>query len=149
MIADLFLAMTEYPFFRRIVWKPIYEQLALRFDNNDWHFMNYGYCPSAAEKPILLDEEDEIHRFPLQLYYYLASRVPVKDKTVLEVGSGRGGGAAGIHKYLQPLSITGIDIARNAVNFASGSMVKKESSFSREMQKIFPTKRPPSILLSM
>ena len=62
MLAKLFLGLTDYPIFRRIMWKPIYEWLARKFDFNDWHFMNYGYSPFEHEKRLKLNPEDEIHR---------------------------------------------------------------------------------------
>ena len=39
-----------------------------------------------------------------------------KIKNVLEIGSGRGGGAAYIAKYLQPEFVTGIDISEDAIS---------------------------------
>ena len=71
MIAKLFLSLTDYPVFRRIMWKPIYEWLAKRFNYTEWHFMNYGYSPFEYEKKLRLNSEDEIHRYAIQLYHYL------------------------------------------------------------------------------
>jgi ubiquinone/menaquinone biosynthesis C-methylase UbiE len=119
MIAPLFLKLTEYPAFRRIIWKPVYETMAKNFKDSDWHFMNYGYVPFAWEKALTLREEDEINRYPLQLYHYLASLIDVSGTEMLEVGSGRGGGASYINKYLKPKQITGLDIAYNAVKLAN------------------------------
>jgi ubiquinone/menaquinone biosynthesis C-methylase UbiE len=117
MIAKAFLSLTEYPAFRRIIWKPVYENLARFFKISDWHFMNYGYAPSSSEQ-ISLQPKDEINRYPIQLYHFLAQKTTIKDKHVLEVGSGRGGGASYICRYLQPASMTGMDIARNAIRLA-------------------------------
>src|SRR5205809_2017401 len=119
MIAKLFLELTDYPAFRRIIWKPIYEVLAKKIKVENWYFMNYGYTPFAYEKPLMLEQKDEINRYPLQLYHYLASTVEVSQKEMLEVGSGRGGGASYIDKYLKPKAITGLDIAHNAVKLAN------------------------------
>src|SRR5438874_451954 len=115
MIAQLFLKLTDYPAFRRIIWKPIYEILAKKFKTADWHFMNYGYVPFEFEEPLQLQDKDEINRYSLQLYHYLASFVDIKGSEMLEVGSGRGGGAKYISEYLKPTKITGLDIAHNAV----------------------------------
>jgi len=124
MIANLFMSLTDYPFFRRLVWRPIYEQLAKRFDIKDWYFMNYGYAPSEKEQHLHLEDKDEPNRYPLQLYYYLAAKVPVKNLKMLEVGSGRGGGSSAIKKYLAPADMTGLDIASNAVKFANKTLSK-------------------------
>lgn len=119
MLSWLFLELTEYAWFRRLVWKPIYEYLAKKYPVSKWHFMNYGYIPSEQENRLELPQEAEYHRYPLQLYHYLAIKVPVKGKDLLEVGSGRGGGAYYIARYLQPNSMTGMDLARNAVDLCN------------------------------
>ena len=118
MIAKIFLELTDYSFFRRIIWKPIYETLAKKFKSEDWHFMNYGYVPFDQENFLNLEENDEINRYPLQLYHYLASKIQLEGLDVLEVGSGRGGGCNYIKKYLNPRKVTGLDIANNAVKFS-------------------------------
>lgn len=118
MIAKMFLELTEYPLFRRIMWKPIYQWLARRFDHTEWHFMNYGYSPFEYERKLKLNPEDEINRYAIQLYHYLASKVKIDGMDVLEIGSGRGGGCNYIKRYFNPRKITGLDIATNAVNFS-------------------------------
>ena len=119
MIAKLFLSLTDYPFFRRIIWKPLYETLAKSIKASDWQFMNYGYAPFEYEKTLTLGPEYEINRYPLQLYHYLATKVEVSQKEMLEVGCGRGGGAAYIGNCLKPKTFTGVDIAHNAVKLAN------------------------------
>lgn len=119
MIAKLFLDLTDYPAFRRIIWKPVYETIAKKFKVADWQFMNYGYSPHSHELPLSLHPEDEVNRYSIQLYHYLVSVLEVPGKEILEVGSGRGGGANYIHKYLKPGKITGMDIAHNAVKLAN------------------------------
>ena len=119
MIARLFLDLTDYPAFRRIIWKPVYETIAKKFKVADWQFMNYGYTPNAYELPLSLQPEDEVNRYSIQLYHYLVSILEVPGKEILEVGSGRGGGANYINKYLKPGKITGLDIAHNAVKLAN------------------------------
>jgi hypothetical protein len=100
MIAQSFLKLTDYPSFRRMIWKPLYEILAKKIKIPDWQFMNYGYVPSSSERTLELHPEDEINRYPLQLYHYLVSVVHVIGSEILEVGSGRGGGANYIKRYL-------------------------------------------------
>ncbi len=119
MITRLFLKLTGYPAFRRLLWKPIYELLAKKFRSKEWSLMNYGYAPSDGEPLLALNDEDEINRYPIQLYHYLAAKVNIEGLDVLEVGSGRGGGAAYLNQYLRPKQIIGLDIAVNAVKLAS------------------------------
>ena len=121
MIADIFLSLTDYPFFRRLIWKPIYETLAKRFQIDDWYFMNYGYMPFEHEPVLELHQQDEINRYPIQLYHYLAAKIPLNGLEVLEVGSGRGGGASYIKKYHSLHKMVGMDIAHNAVKLSQKS----------------------------
>jgi ubiquinone/menaquinone biosynthesis C-methylase UbiE len=118
MIGKIFLSLTDYPFFRRIIWKPIYEILAKKFQVRDWCFMNYGYTPSINESSLELNERDEINRYPIQLYHYLASKINLEGLEILEVGSGRGGGAEYIKRYHSPHKMIGMDIAFNAVKLS-------------------------------
>ncbi len=64
MISRLFLKLTDYPAFRRLLRKPIYELLAKRFKVKDWSFMNYGYASLGNKHDLHLFPEDEINRYP-------------------------------------------------------------------------------------
>lgn len=119
MLANIFLELTEYPAFRRIIWRPVYEIIAKKFEIADWQFMNYGYVPCEFESPLKLAPEDEVNRYSIQLYHYLVTTTEVQGKEILEVGSGRGGGANYIFNYLKPRKFTGLDIASNAVKLAN------------------------------
>jgi ubiquinone/menaquinone biosynthesis C-methylase UbiE len=119
MLSWIFLELTEYPWFRRLVWKPIYEYLAKKYPVTNWHFMNYGYTPSPDEAPLELPPSEEYNRYPVQLYHFLAIKAPVKGQDVLEIGSGRGGGSKHIAKNLDPNSMTGMDLAQNAVDLCN------------------------------
>ena len=79
--------------------------------------MNFGYHDPAH--PIDLSKEDEKNRFSLQLYHQMVSRIEVSGKTICEIGSGRGGGLAYIHKRFKPARSTGIDLNQGAVNFCN------------------------------
>ncbi|MEL6538568.1 MAG: methyltransferase domain-containing protein, partial [Bacteroidota bacterium] len=50
-----------------------------------------------------------------------ASQVQVENQDILEVGSGRGGGANFIYKHLKPASMTGLDLADKAVVFSNSN----------------------------
>ena len=141
MIAWLFMELTDYPFFRRLVWRHIYEQLAKRLKIKDWFFMNYGYAPFEYEASVTLDQADEVNRYPLQLYYYLAAKVNTGNLNMLEVGSGRGGGASAIKKYLSPASMTGLDIASNAVAFANTTLGREGLTYVQGNAEKLPFER--------
>ena len=81
--------------------------------------MNYGYY--NEELDITLDKDDELERYPIQLYHHLCIQVELKDKVIVEVGSGRGGGANFIARYHNPKLITGVDLSPNAVSLCNKS----------------------------
>ena len=105
---------------RRLVWRACYDGLAKRVSTPDWAFMNYGYAPATGDigRPPLrsCDERD---RLCIQLYFHAIDHCDFRDRDVLEVGSGRGGGASYISHYLQPRSITGIDFSQEAVDLCN------------------------------
>jgi len=104
---------------RRPMWK-IWHKLLLRFDNDSTvNFMNYGFVGLNGEKQIELEEGDEINRYCIQLYDHVVSRADIKNKRVLEVGSGRGGGANYIARYYKPEKYTGIDISSGVIKFCN------------------------------
>jgi len=84
-------------------------------------FMNYGYLGSdLCDVHPALDIGDEDHRYQIQMYYHIASPISSwKGMHVLEVGSGRGGGASFIKRYFKPASMIGVDLSEEAVAFCN------------------------------
>lgn len=105
------------PRFRRFFWRHSYQHLAQKYPANFWTFMNYGYAPSDQASPLILQKQDEANRYFIGLYHYVASVIDLTHKNVLEVGSGRGGGASYVIRYLKPAQLIGIDISSEAVSF--------------------------------
>ena len=79
--------------------------------------MNYGYHAPDLNPP--LDKSDENERYPIHLYHHVATQIDIADKVVLEVGSGRGGGASYLTRYLNPKSYVGIDVSEAAVDLCN------------------------------
>jgi len=79
--------------------------------------MNYGYSDPGVSIP--LDETDEKNRYTVQLYHHMAEMTDLKDKDIVEVGSGRGGGLAYIARKFNPASATGIDLEKSVVGFSN------------------------------
>lgn len=107
-----------YPWFKRLNAKITYEILSKYINSPEWHFMNYGYKPKACEGDSGICSATS-QRYPMQMYHYLATKAPIEGKVILEIGSGRGGGAKYIAQSLKPLKYTGLDIAGNAVRLAN------------------------------
>ena len=80
----------------------------------DWTFMNYGY---AGKFPLPLLKEDEPDRYCCQLYAKVVDGVCLKNKIVIEVGCGRGGGLSFLQRYYAPESSHGIDLCQKAIAF--------------------------------
>ena len=76
--------------------------------------MNYGYAAIPAD-PIALDASDESNRYSVQLYHAVINGVNLANLRVLEIGSGRGGGAAYIKRYHKPATMVGLDFSAKAV----------------------------------
>jgi ubiquinone/menaquinone biosynthesis C-methylase UbiE len=92
--------------------------LVSRLDRNaEVTLMNYGYAHADGTR-IWLEPEHETERYALQLYHHVATGVPLEGKDVLEVGCGRGGGAAYIARYLRPRHTTGLDRTTSSIDFA-------------------------------
>ena len=120
MAARIFVSILKIsPKFKKALWKRIYQFLAHKYQTEDWTFMNYGFQSLNESERIELKKEDETNRFFIQLYHFVASKVDLKNKRVLEVGSGRGGGADYVERYFQPSKMFGLDYSRNAIEFCN------------------------------
>ena len=110
----------EFPVaLKRPMWR-IWHNLIIRFDKDiTANFMNYGYAGLNGDKPIELGKDDEKNRYCIQLYDHVVNRVNLENKKVLEVGSGRGGGAHYISRYYKTQKYTGLDISSGVINFCN------------------------------
>jgi len=121
MFADGFLwILNRTPSLRRTLWRMFFDLLASRFRNVGWWtMMNYGYAePSGDTTSFPLQPTDEAERYPIALYRHVATLAPVAGRDVLEIGSGRGGGASYVARYLKPKSMVGMDLSGKAVTFS-------------------------------
>lgn len=108
-----------------------YESLVVLDRDKQITFMNYGYSElDPGENPLLLSDEEGVNRYAIQLYHHVAAAIDLRDLEVVEIGSGRGGGAAYISRNLKPKSMRGIDISKNAVDFCNKHYSNDGLSFS-------------------
>jgi ubiquinone/menaquinone biosynthesis C-methylase UbiE len=108
------------PGFRRAWLRAWYDYLAYACPSDDWLFMNYGYAETQPDRPTpQLDARDEKERYCILLYHRLATEVDMAGRDVVEVGCGRGGGAAFVKRYFGPRSVIGIDYAFRAVGLCN------------------------------
>lgn len=104
-----------FPRARKWFWKRLYWLLSVAWRDGDWRFMNYGHAP---EVPFPLAAEHEADRGFIGLYEQAVTGLPVQGAEVLEIGSGRGGGAAYVAAYHRPAKMVGADFSAATVKRA-------------------------------
>ncbi len=110
------------PKFRRFMMKSWYETLVVLDRERDITFMNYGYSGlDTSTNEISINDGEQANRYCIQLYHHVAAAIDLSGKDVVEVGSGRGGGAP-----------------KKRSNFAGSTMRSMASRFCRETPRIFP-----------
>src|SRR5258708_37571463 len=106
------------PRFRRFMMKSWYETLVVLDRDREITYMNYGYSElNGTNYELELSDAEQLNRYCIQLYHHVAAAIDLTGKDVVEVGSGRGGGASYITRYLKPRSMIGIDFSKNAIEF--------------------------------
>jgi ubiquinone/menaquinone biosynthesis C-methylase UbiE len=111
------------PGFRKITAKWMYQAMGRFLKQEHWTYMNYGYATINGHEMIPeLDSADEAYRLSFQLYHHLAQEIDMENKSVLEVGSGRGGGASMIKKYHKAKNVTGLDYSGLAVKLSNKNL---------------------------
>ncbi|MBV6392892.1 MAG: Phthiotriol/phenolphthiotriol dimycocerosates methyltransferase [Anaerolineales bacterium] len=108
----------QFPTLKSLLTRLQYEFISMLGVRRDLLFMNFGYTAHhEGQEPFPLTPEDEIHRYPLQMYYHVAKHADWTNADALEVSSGRGGGAEFIMRHFKPRSYTGVDFSSKAVQF--------------------------------
>ncbi|WP_413865194.1 class I SAM-dependent methyltransferase [Albidovulum sp.] len=96
----------------------LYELIGWQFRNaTDLRFMNYGLAPAPGRETMSLRPGEQPERYCAALYHAVAAQADLRGARVLDVGCGRGGGTAYVHRHLGPAETTGCDIARHSVAF--------------------------------
>jgi ubiquinone/menaquinone biosynthesis C-methylase UbiE len=107
-----------------------YQMLVVIDRKREITFMNYGYADLDPEaNGVKLSDGEKNNRYCIQLYHHVASAVDLSGKEVVEVGSGRGGGASYVARYLKPKSMLGIDLSDKAVDFCNSHYTVEGLSF--------------------
>jgi len=77
--------------------------------------LNYGFS-STPENSVIAADEPEF--YCLRLYEHTVGATPLADRDVLEVSSGRGGGANFVSRAYQPRRMVGVDLSPENVRLA-------------------------------
>lgn len=115
MLTSLFAFLCRFPVLKRLLWRRWYQFLARRFAIPEWQTMNYGYRALPVPESLALEPEEQSERYGLQLYNAVRAGNSFAQKAVLEIGCGRGGGAAFLHRHAKPAAMTGIDFSAQAI----------------------------------
>jgi SAM-dependent methyltransferase len=108
------------PPLRRMLWRWWYSKLARQIATERWTFMNYGFAPAdGTGMNLTLESGDEPDRLCIQLYELVSRAANLNGTDVLEVGSGRGGGASYLARAHRPAHMTGVDFSPQAVAFCT------------------------------
>ena len=100
---------------RMRMWRGLYQRMAKSQKDSNFRFMNYGFTDGDE---LQLSPEDEGDRLFIQLYNMNIRDVEIKGKEVLEIGSGRGGGASWISRKYNPKSLIAVDYSQEAIRLS-------------------------------
>jgi ubiquinone/menaquinone biosynthesis C-methylase UbiE len=114
-----FLARPNYFPFRRTFWKIWYNSFANHFSEVDIVLMNYGYADLDNSTNTDLDISYHEERYCLQLYRHVTSKIDLEGLDVLEIGCGRGGGAAFTKDCWKPKSMSAIDYSEGNIKLCN------------------------------
>jgi ubiquinone/menaquinone biosynthesis C-methylase UbiE len=105
---------------RDIMWRFLHRVMLSRYGFSDLKVLNYGYeSLEPTSNNLQLEKKDELERYGLQLYNHTVSETNLEGKDIVEVGSGRGGGASFITRYHKPNSYTGVDLSKKLIRYCN------------------------------
>lgn len=102
---------------RQAIWRLWYPYLTRRLRADDVLFLNYAFEEARGVPAPVLCEEDEPNRACIQLYQHVGSQIDLRDKRVLEISCGHGGGASYLSRTFRPAEYTGLDLNPAGIAF--------------------------------
>lgn len=97
--------------------RDFYDEVAEKLPGPELIFLNYGYADASSESCPWIAPADERYKCHLNLVRHVMSGVDLARRTVLEVGSGRGGNCYYLSRYTQAEKIYGVDKCEANVRF--------------------------------
>ena len=119
---------------RMRMWRGLYQRMARSQKDSNFRFMNYGFTDGDE---LELSPEDEGDRLFIQLYNMNIRDVEIEGKEVLEVGSGRGGGASWISRKYNPKSLLAVDYSDEAIRLSQGWFSDQDKKTMEKMHQNF------------
>ena len=125
-------------YLKEAYWRAWYSYVNKKDRNNELTFMNYGF--QGDKKLDCFPKEKD--RYSIQLYDFIINSIPegITNKSVLEVGCGRGGGALFLTRSYNPGSFLGVDICNEAINFCKVNNHDPKLSFMQGDAQNLPLK---------
>jgi ubiquinone/menaquinone biosynthesis C-methylase UbiE len=95
---------------KKEIWRKVYDYVAT-IDTQEFELMNYGYDGEQG-----LDGGAEDESVSHRMYRHVMGRADLRGKDVLEIGCGRGGGAAFAKRFFAPARLCGMDFSAKAID---------------------------------
>lgn len=116
---------------QKAVWRASYGLASRRRAADGPGFMNYGYAPPDGDDgwPAALAGHPD--RYGLALYHLVARAGDLAGRDVLEVGCGRGAGAAFVVDEHRPASMVAVDLSQRAIDLARAAHPRARLRFQR------------------
>jgi ubiquinone/menaquinone biosynthesis C-methylase UbiE len=131
----------------------ILEKYDSGFDEDEkWFiFMNDGYCPLDEDEypidfnDIHLTEKYKIWKYQVYMYKLLLESIEIdyqssKNKNILDMSCGRGGGLSFYSDYYQFRNLIGVDLNPNNIKFSKSHLDKPNVKFLTSSSNHIPTK---------
>lgn len=96
----------------------LYDAAIIKLPDTDIRFMNHGYLSTQGEDLTWVAPSDEREKYSVNLYRRLLADTDVEAKSVLEVGSGRGGGCSFFSRYTEASRVVGVDFCQGNILFS-------------------------------
>jgi SAM-dependent methyltransferase len=116
--APMFHLLRQVPATRPWFWKQFYNRGAAQISDRSCTFMNWGYMNGDEASGAGGEDSPELlERVSAALYDRALEGVQVEGRSVIEVGSGRGGGCAHIASTRKAATVTGVDPSDRLIAF--------------------------------
>lgn len=97
-----------------------YTDVNIFFESTNIDFMNHGYYPTSN----LIKNKKETFKNQKSLYLSLFDNIIIKDKNILEIGCGRGGGIKTLNQYFNFKEVYACDLNEKNIDYCKNNSPK-------------------------
>jgi len=145
LCAVTFQLLQRVPGVRQRFWKVFYNNGAAQIADERCTFVNWGYLKEGEQRAEgaqpgngLADSADLLERVSTGLYEQALGDIPIDGRSVLEVGSGRGGGCVHLIETHEPTSVTGVDASDRLVAWCRSNHSHERLRFAQGFASNLP-----------